>query len=152
MDIELTREFLDSCHEARRICELLPTLPPRLKPRHIRIIQVVHDRCEGKEGVRISDVAAAMKGTMPSITKLVNELCEMKVLIKKQSNNDRRVYTLKLTAKGRRCYTLYVDHFHNWLTEEMQSIPDEDVKATVRTIAKVKAILQQGREDFGPLK
>lgn len=38
MDIELTRKFLDSCHEARRIVELLPNLPPRIKPRHVRII------------------------------------------------------------------------------------------------------------------
>lgn len=152
MDIELTRKFLDSCHEARRIVELLPVLPPRIKPRHVRIIRVVHDLYGKNKIVRVSDVAAAMKGTMPSITKLVNELCEMKVLIKKQSRNDRRVYTLKLTAKGQRYYNLYVDRFHNWLTEEMQSIPDEDVEAAVRTIEKVKKILEQGREEFGPLK
>lgn len=152
MDIGLTRKFLDSCHEARRIVELLPNLPPRIKPRHVRIIQVVHDLYGKNKIVRVSDVAEAMKGTMPSITKLVNELCEMKVLIKKQSRNDRRVYTLKLTAKGQRYYNLYVDRFHNWLTEEMQSIPDEDVEAAVRTIEKVKKILEQGREEFGPLK
>ena len=62
------------------------------------------------------------------------------------------MYTLKLTAKGQRYYNLYVDRFHNWLTEEMQSIPDEDVEAAVRTIEKVKKILEQGREEFGPLK
>ena len=152
MNSELTRQFLDACHEARRICEILPNLPERLKPRHIRIIRCIHIIYEEKGIVRVSDVASAMNGTMPSITKLVNELCEMKVLIKKQSRNDRRVYTLKLTAKGQRYYNLYVDRFHNWLTEEMQSIPDEDVETAVRTIEKVKKILEQGREEFGPLK
>ena len=151
MDIELTRQFLDSCHEARRICELLPNLPPHIKPRHIRIIKAVHDLREEKKAVRVSDVSTAMQGTMPSITKLVNELCDLGVMNKRQSKNDKRVFTLKLTAKGERYYDIYVRHFHTWLTEQMQSIPDEDVEATVRTIEKVKAIVEKGREDYGPM-
>lgn len=42
MNNDLTRQFLDACHEARRICEILPNLPERLKPRHIRIIRCIH--------------------------------------------------------------------------------------------------------------
>ena len=42
MNNDLTRQFLDACHEARRICEILPNLPDRVKPRHIRIIRCIH--------------------------------------------------------------------------------------------------------------
>ena len=151
MDIDLARSFLDSCHDARRICELLPNLPPHIKPRHIRIIKAVHDLREEKKTVRVSDVSTAMQGTMPSITKLVNELCDLGVMNKRQSKNDKRVFTLKLTAKGEKYYDIYVRRFHAWLADQMQSIPDEDVEAAVRTIEKVKAIVEKGREDYGPL-
>ena len=90
MNSELTRQFLDACHEARRICEILPNLPERLKPRHIRIIWCIHIIYEEKGIVRVSDVASAMNGTMPSITKLVNELCDMGVVKKRQSRKKRK--------------------------------------------------------------
>ena len=145
MNNDLTRQFLDACHEARRICEILPNLPERLKPRHIRIIRCIHIIYEEKGIVRVSDVASAMNGTMPSTTKLVNELCDMGVVKKRQSRNDRRVYILKLTDLGNHYYDVYVNHFQGWLCEQMEDIPEEHVKNMVDTIHQVKEILLKAR-------
>ena len=128
MNSELTRQFLDACHEARRICEILPDLPPKVKPRHIRIINCISTIHEKQGSVRVSDVAAAMNGTMPSITKLVNELCEMGAVKKRQSRNDKRVYTLKLTDLGNHYYDVYVKQFQGWLCDQMEDIPEEKCK------------------------
>ncbi|MGN0954504.1 MarR family winged helix-turn-helix transcriptional regulator [Dialister sp.] len=152
MNAELTRQFLDACHEARRICELLPNLPPHVKPRHIRIINCIYTLREQNRTVRVSDVAEAMNGTMPSITKLVNELCEMGAVKKRQSRNDKRVYTLKLTDLGNHYYELYVRKFQGWLCEQMEDMPEEQVQATVDTIHRVRGILQEARETFGSLE
>lgn len=152
MNNELTRQFLDACHEARRICEILPDLPPKVKPRHIRIINCISTIHEKQGSVRVSDVAAAMNGTMPSITKLVNELCEMGVVKKRQSRNDKRVYTLKLTDLGNHYYDVYVNQFQGWLCDQMEDIPEENVKAMVDTIHRVKDILMKARTHDGRLK
>ena len=144
MNSELTRQFLDACHEARRICEILPNLPERLKPRHIRIIRCIHIIYEEKGIVRVSDVASAMNGTMPSITKLVNELCAMKVVRKRQGRSDRRVFTLTLTDLGKHYYDVYVTGFQGWLCQEMQDIPEDDIKAMV---AMVGARVVRGRNE-----
>ena len=145
MDNKLIREFLLSCQEAKRICELLPPLPKHMKPRHIRVIDAVH-HLHGKNGaVRFSDVAAEMGGTLPSITKLVNELCIMKFLVKTRSREDKRVYLLELTETGEACYDRYVTRFQGWLCREMDEISEEDVEAAVRTILEVKRILVSNR-------
>ena len=90
-------------------------------------------------------MASAMNGTMPSITKLVNELCDMGVVKKRQSRNDRRVYILKLTDLGNHYYDVYVNHFQGWLCEQMEDIPEEHVKNMVDTIHQVKEILLKAR-------
>ena len=100
----------------------------------------------------MSDVAAAMNGTMPSITKLVNELCEMGAVKKRQSRNDKRVYTLKLTDLGNHYYDVYVKQFQGWLCDQMEDIPEENVKAMVDTIHRVKDILMKARTHDGRLK
>ena len=51
MNEELTRQFLNACHESRRICELLPDLPPRIKPRHIRTqLRMCRGLCSSPSG------------------------------------------------------------------------------------------------------
>ncbi|WP_299143368.1 MarR family winged helix-turn-helix transcriptional regulator [uncultured Dialister sp.] len=152
MNEELIRQFLLSCHEARRVCELLPDLPPRIKPRHIRIIDCIHRLHQEGETVRVSDVAEAMDSTMPSITKLVNELCDMEIVKKRQGRSDRRVFTLTLTDLGNHYYDMYVTRFHGWLCQEMQDIPEDDVRAMITVVRRMKDILQKGREKYGPLK
>lgn len=156
MNEELTRQFLNACHESRRICELLPDLlpdlPPRIKPRHIRIIECIYRLHQKGETVRVSDVAEAMNSTMPSITKLVNELCAMKVVRKRQGRSDRRVFTLTLTDLGKNYYDVYVTGFQGWLCQEMQDIPEDDIKAMVAMVGKVKNILLKARAEYGPLK
>lgn len=146
MDSELLSQFLDACQDGKRIFGLLPKLPPKMKPRHIRIIRCIHMIHEEKGIVRISDVAKAMNGTMPSITKLVNELCEMKAVLKTRNPKDKRVYTLVLTDWGEKCYDKYICQFHFWLKKEMEDIPVEDIRGAVSAIGKVREILEKRKK------
>ena len=146
MNYELVRQFSDACMDGKKIFELLPKLPPKMKPRHIRIIRCIHVIQEEKGIVRISDVAIAMKGTMPSITKLVNELCEMGAVVKTRNPKDKRVYTLQLTSWGEKCYDKYIRQFHTWLMKEMDDIPEEDIQGAVRAIGKVREILEKRKK------
>lgn len=148
MNSELVRQLLDACHDAREIGKLLPELPPKMRPRHIRIIRYIHVLNEEKGVVRISDVAHAMKGTMPSITKLVNELCDLGVVIKTRSTKDKRAYTLELTDRGEAYYEKYLDRFHGWLNSQLEDVPEEDVKRAVSVIRKLKEILEKGSEEL----
>ena len=145
MDKDLIREFLLSCQEAKKICELLPPLPKKMKPRHVRVLDAVHTLQEKNGIVRVSDVASEMGGTLPSITKLVNELCAMKILTKTRSAEDKRVYHLELTKLGDTYYDKYVTRFRDWLSDELDEISEDDLVAAIRTIMEVKRILVSNR-------
>ena len=41
MEIKDVKLFLDSCHAAKRIVELMPKLPKGLTPRHIHVIEAI---------------------------------------------------------------------------------------------------------------
>ena len=41
MEINDVKFFLDSCHAAKRITELMPKLPKGLTPRHIHVIDAI---------------------------------------------------------------------------------------------------------------
>ena len=68
------KQLLDSCFTAKRVIETLPELPPGMKPRHIHVLEAVHALQEQNGACRVSDVSARLNVTLPSVTKLVQEL------------------------------------------------------------------------------
>lgn len=41
MDISSVKQLLESCHNAKRITELMPKLPAGMTPRHIHVIDAI---------------------------------------------------------------------------------------------------------------
>lgn len=75
---------------------------------------------------------------MPSITKLVNELSDQKLIEKYQDQADGRVILLKLTDLGYRYVKKYVLDFHSTWAENMQDLSPDQIKQTVEIIRKFK--------------
>lgn len=75
---------------------------------------------------------------MPSITKLVNELSDQKLIEKYQDQADGRVILLKLTDLGYRYVKKYVLDFHSAWAENMQDLSPDQIKQTVEIIRKFK--------------
>ena len=96
-------KLLDSCFTAKRIIETLPELPKGMKPRHVHVLHAIYELQDLTEGCRVSDVSKKLNITMPSITKLVQELDEKKLLKKFIRPGDKRVTLLKLTEEGKLC-------------------------------------------------
>ena len=57
MDLETVKRFFDSCHEAKRITELMPQLPSGLSARHIHVIDVIQRLSQKNSAVKVSDVS-----------------------------------------------------------------------------------------------
>lgn len=145
MDIELTKQFLLACHTAKHICESMPELPPGLKPRHIRIIDTIHQLEHTQDVVRISDVSHLMNSTTPSITKLIRELVDLGYVEKIQQTSDRRVFAVQLTASGENIYQHFVYEFHHWLNDRLSDLSPNDMATTIRIIKRIA-------EEIRPIK
>lgn len=133
-NVELTKQFIDAVHLAKRISGMMPELPDHLTPRHIRIMEHV---CHASDdGIRISEIAKRIHSTTPSITKLVNELAAKQLVRKNRDQQDRRVCSVHATAAGKELYHLYGDEYHRRLSVLLDDIPEADMRTAIQVIWK----------------
>ena len=142
MDTILTRRFLDTCHIAKHLLNCLPPLPVWMTPRQIKVIDTLHQLQETQDTIRISDIASSMSGTLPSITRMVNELEKHDVMSKRPCNTDKRAHSLSLTPYGEELYEYYVKDFHTHIAQLFEEIDDEDMITTINVISRAKELLE----------
>lgn len=122
MDISSVKQFLDSCHSAKRITELMPKLPAGMTPRHIHVIDAICEIGRSEAVVRVSDISDYFNVTRPSITKMVNELEDMGAVSKTPDPDDRRVIRVSLTELGQEYYDFYIKKYHSWVAEQLDGM------------------------------
>ena len=149
MNTETTREFFGACHEARKIVELMPKLPKGMKPGHIHVIDIIYQLQQSGRDVRVSDIGATLHVTNPGITRLVNELVELKAVRKVQSETDRRVFTVSLTATGLKYYRKYLEEYHRTMAQKFSGISEKDMKTAARVMHEVYRIMSDGNMEIG---
>lgn len=138
MNTENLKKLVDACFLAKRIVETLPELPQGMKPRHIHVLDAVNEMQTEKGMCRVSDVSRKLNITMPSVTKLIQELETLGMLKKRQAPDDKRVALLYLTDKGMQCVQKHVLDFHSEWAEALGEISDEQAKETVYVIDKLR--------------
>ena len=146
LDAESMRRLLDACWKAKRITELLPSLPRGMKPRHIHVIDAIWHINEpsGQDNAvaRVGDVSAFLDVTTPSVTKLVNELVKLGLVCKHATVDDRRAVTLTLTEQGLECRRAYVERYHAHLTHVLARLTIDECDTTVRTLNTALRLMQ----------
>ena len=89
MTQEKLKQFLDACFDAKRLIEKLPDLPDGMKPRQVHVLDAVNEIQKKQGFCRVSDISSYMNTTLPSITKLVQELEERNLLVKQADEKDQ---------------------------------------------------------------
>lgn len=147
MNTSELKNLLDACFTAKRIVETLPELPSGMKPRHIHVLDAIYETKQRQEACRVSDVCRRLNITMPSITKLIQEL-ENRGLVEKYNHpEDKRVILLNLTEEGMACVKRHVLDFHSRWAEKLQDIDGRQVTEAVALIEKLKATMPGIEED-----
>lgn len=143
MDLQMVKNFMDACQEAKRITELLPKLPKGMSPRHIHVIDAVWQLKQSGQAIKVSDVSEFLNVTRPSITKLISELEKEGAINKIPDGTDKRVVHLELTSLGRQYYEFYVEKYQSWLARKFQEneIGTEDLATTADTISQVYRLM-----------
>ena len=135
------KQLLDSCFTAKRVIETLPALPPGMKPRHIHVLEAVHALQEQNGSCRVSDVSARLNVTLPSVTTLVRELENRKLLEKRADSQDGRVILLHLTPDGQACFHRYVQDMHARWSAALSDISDEQAEEAVHILNRLLATM-----------
>lgn len=137
MDTKNLKSLLDACFTAKHVIETLPELPKGMKPRHIHVLDRIGIVCEEQGECRVSDVSQGLNITMPSITRLVQELETMHLIEKYPAGEDKRVALLKLTEEGEACVQRYVYDFHSRWAQNLSDISNEEVQNAIRLIERL---------------
>lgn len=142
MTQEKLKQFLDACFDAKRLIEKLPDLPDGMKPRQVHVLDAVNEIQKKQGFCRVSDISSYMNTTLPSITKLVQELEERNLLVKQADEKDKRVINLTLTEEGKEFVELRVTHFHGEWASRLPDLDDAVVDEFVHAITRMQETME----------
>ena len=145
MTVANMKALLDACYQAKRVRELLPSLPEGVTPSYIHYLDTIESLERRGVRVKVSDISDALHIPRPGVTRTVREMEEGGYLQKTASDEDGRVTYLSITADGKRLSQTYNDRFFAQLTPLLADIPDEDATCAVRTIARLYAVMSERR-------
>lgn len=147
MNADNLKQLLDSCFLAKRIVETLPELPHGMKPRHIHVLDAIGTIQATQASCRVSDVSTALNITMPSITKLIQELTARNLVEKYADEYDKRATVLRLTEQGQMCVKYHVTDFHKEWAEALDSLPDEKAREIAEIMEKLWQTMPRKKEE-----
>lgn len=146
MDTIHLKKMLDTCFLAKKIVETLPELPKGMKPRHIHVLDAVYEMTGQKGSCTVSDVRDYMNITMPSISKLLQELEGFGLLQKQPVQEDKRYYQLTLTQPGMDCVKKHVTDFHQEWVSRLSHIDNQQVEETLYLFQELKDTMPGGEQ------
>lgn len=141
MNTTSLKHLLDTCFLAKHIVETMPELPKGMKPRHIHVMDAIQEIEKVQGECRVSDVSGQLNITTPSVTKLIQELEKLGMVMKRPDDRDKRVTLLHLTDEGMQCVRRHVLEFHAQWVEGLDDVTDEQVQEVIEIIEKLQAAM-----------
>ena len=86
----------------------------------------------------LSELTKELHISVPTITKLVQELEERNLLVKQADEKDKRVINLILTEEGKEFVELRVMHFHGEWASRLPDLDDAVVDEFVHAITRMQ--------------
>lgn len=148
MTNEKIKKMFDACYQAKRIREMLPSLPQGIIPSHIQYMDIIQKM--EKEGlqVRVSDLSNALNLPRPGVTRTVKDMEKNGLIQKIASPVDGRVTYLALTKKGENLSQKYNENYFNALAPYLEDISEKDADCMIQTIDKFYHIMYERRNHY----
>ena len=148
MDIELLKRMMDAFYQAKRIRDMLPPLPEGVTSSYIQYLDVIHSlNCRGIQA-KVSDISDALALPRPGVTRTIKDM-ETKGYVKKlASAEDGRITYLTVTEAGKALSDKYNKQYFTILSGYVDSIPEEDILCTIRTMENFYKIMCERRIDL----
>jgi DNA-binding MarR family transcriptional regulator len=92
------------------------------------------------EGISVSEISKTLDLKKSTISIAVNQLIDLEIVDKIQSNNDKRVYFLKLTPKGKNIMKLHKQVHQNTIKKILKILNPEEVENFINIVDKINVI------------
>ena len=99
------------------------------------------------EGLRMGELSRRMMVTGGNITGITDQLEQEKLVLRVVDPKDRRSYSVKLTAAGRRAFDEMAKVHEGWITELLQGVAPEEKTQLIDLLSQMKQHLNEHDRD-----
>jgi DNA-binding MarR family transcriptional regulator len=90
------------------------------------------------EGLRMGELSKRLMVTGGNVTGITDQLEQEGLVVRALVADDRRAYSVKLTAAGRRAFTRMASVHENWILELMGGLSGEEKATLIDLMSKMK--------------
>lgn len=92
------------------------------------------------EGISVSEISKKLDLKKSTVSVAINQLIDMDIVIKIQSNTDKRFYFLKLTSKGKDIMKMHKQVHKNTIKKILTILNPEEVEIFIKIVNKIDLI------------
>ncbi|MDD1775189.1 MAG: MarR family transcriptional regulator [Methanobacterium sp.] len=93
-----------------------------------------------KKGISISELSKILDVNKSTVSVAINQLIDLNIVIKKQSENDKRFYYLELTPKGEDIIIKHMQVHKDTIKKILDILNPEEVDNFIKIINKISKI------------
>ena len=101
------------------------------------------------EGLRMGELSRRMMVTGGNVTGIAAQLEQEKLVVRVADANDRRAYSVKLTAAGRRAFARMAAAHEVWIADLLGGVSPADQRRLIELMSQMKRHLNEPPSD-GP--
>ncbi|MBV8633577.1 MAG: MarR family transcriptional regulator [Burkholderiaceae bacterium] len=90
------------------------------------------------EGLRMGELSKRMMVTGGNITGITDQLEQEKLVMRVSSPEDRRVYSVKLTAAGKRAFAKMAAAHEAWIDDLMSGLSQQEKAKLIQLLSQMK--------------
>lgn len=140
------KQVIDACYKAKRIRDMLPSLPNGVTQSHIHYLDTILKLESEVDEIKVSDLSNELKLPRPSVTKTIKDMERLGFLVKENTECDGRVVFIKITALGKEMVDKYVNQYFSSLEEELNDISDKDADKMIEMIDKLYIVMNRRQQ------
>ena len=91
------------------------------------------------DGIKMSDLSRRLMVTGGNVTGLVDQLVGEGLVVRRDSPEDRRVYEVRLTAKGKRQFDAMATEHERVIVDLLSGLPRKEREALHESLGELKA-------------
>jgi DNA-binding MarR family transcriptional regulator len=99
------------------------------------------------DGLRMGELSKRMMVTGGNITGITDQLEQEKLVVRVPDRNDRRAYSVRLTAAGRRAFERMAAVHEEWVAELLGGLSSAEKAKLIELLSKVKQHLNMPATD-----
>ena len=92
------------------------------------------------EGISVSEISKALDLKKSTVSIAINQLIDLNIVTKIQSNTDKRIYFLKLTEKGKNIMKMHKQVHQNTIKKIINILEPDEIENFINIVDKINII------------